>query len=162
MIRNCGAPLSACADWPTASAPACRPTFCTPRRADVAVCRVQTKKQLVAPNSDTNIYRLLEAQTTDSFPTNIQSQTIITAVAHHFASLPDFSLLPLWTGFTVLMEGAASPAARKVCHSCHVEKPLDQFYNRRGNGRVVADCLDCRDRRMASVRMMFLIPFHVS
>ncbi|KAK4148337.1 hypothetical protein C8A00DRAFT_19822, partial [Chaetomidium leptoderma] len=49
------------------------------------------------------------------------------------------------------MEGAALPAARKVCRSCRVEKSIDQFYDRRGHGRVVLNCVECRDR-FAAVR----------
>ncbi|EAQ88882.1 hypothetical protein CHGG_05501 [Chaetomium globosum CBS 148.51] len=44
------------------------------------------------------------------------------------------------------MEGAALPAAPKVCRRCRVEKNIDQFYDRRGNGRLVLNCLECRDR----------------
>jgi hypothetical protein len=78
-----------------------------------------------------------------------------------FAPLLDFSLRPLWTGYTVVMEGAASPAARKVCQQCHIEKPLDQFYDLRGNGRVVTKCLGCRQQQRASVRVGIAGPFRL-
>ncbi|EAQ89368.1 predicted protein [Chaetomium globosum CBS 148.51] len=38
-------------------------------------------------------------------------------------------------------------AARKQCHSCGLKKAIDQFYALRGPRRIVADCLDCRNRK---------------
>jgi hypothetical protein len=70
-----------------------------------------------------------------------------------FCILSSFGLRLLWTGFTVSMEGAVSLPAQKVCHTCRVEQPIDQFQSRRGNSRVVADCLGCRDRQAASVSL---------
>ncbi len=78
---------------------------------------------------------------------------------YHLRSLLCFSVIPLWPGFTVSMEGAPAPVAQKVCHSCRVQKDLGQFYDRRGNGRIVADCLECRDRQKAAVSLTVMISF---
>jgi hypothetical protein len=34
----------------------------------------------------------------------------------------------------------------ETCYTCRVEQPIDQFYDHRGNGRDVANCLTCRNR----------------
>ena len=72
-------------------------------------------------------------------------------IVNNFPTL-DLIVCPLWTAYITVMEGAASPAPRRVCHQCRVEKELDQFYDLRGNGRVVTKCLDCRGHQRASVR----------
>lgn len=38
----------------------------------------------------------------------------------------------LWPGFSVSMADAAEAAVRKVCHTCGVEKDIDQFRSFRG------------------------------
>jgi hypothetical protein len=53
---------------------------------------------------------------------------------------------PLWPGHLVSMADTAAGAARKVCHSCGVEKNIDQFQSFRGPRRVVFNCADCRKR----------------
>lgn len=45
---------------------------------------------------------------------------------------------------------------RRVCRNCGVEKPIDQFYDLRGNGKVVNKCLDCRNHDKALVRLGFV------
>ncbi|KAK4129682.1 hypothetical protein N657DRAFT_640351 [Parathielavia appendiculata] len=59
------------------------------------------------------------------------------------------------------MEGAVPQAQWKVCRDCNVEQPIDQFLDRRGNGRIVRKCLDCRDKQRASVTIQ-LFPFYRS
>jgi hypothetical protein len=51
------------------------------------------------------------------------------------------------------MEGAA---LRRLCRNCGVEKPIDQFYDLRGNGNVVTKCLKCRNHDKALVRLGFV------
>ncbi|KAK0703228.1 hypothetical protein B0T26DRAFT_806893 [Lasiosphaeria miniovina] len=44
------------------------------------------------------------------------------------------------------MAEAAEAATCKVCHTCGVEKEIDQFRSFRGPRRIVLDCADCRNR----------------
>jgi hypothetical protein len=64
----------------------------------------------------------------DDFPL---SWTLTTFFTYQFSSdslpffsivLPKFSSCPLWADITVPMEGAVSPPAQKVCHTCHVAR----------------------------------------
>ncbi|KAK3905260.1 hypothetical protein C8A05DRAFT_12930 [Staphylotrichum tortipilum] len=41
--------------------------------------------------------------------------------------------------------------ARKTCPKCRAEQDIDQFYDARGNGKIVINCLSCRNKQKLHV-----------
>ncbi len=61
----------------------------------------------------------------------------------------------LITSNNVVMGGTAeAAAARKTCPKCRTDQTIDQFFHVRGNGRIVVDCLSCRNKKKLYVRIL--------
>ena len=56
-------------------------------------------------------------------------------------------------------DAAEATAARKACPKCRTEQNIDQFYDVRGNGRIVVNCLSCRDNKRLHVISLLTISF---
>ena len=56
---------------------------------------------------------------------------------------------------TIVVGGADEAAtARKTCRKCRTEQTIDQFYDARGNGRIVVNCLGCRNKQKHHVAIL--------
>jgi hypothetical protein len=61
---------------------------------------------------------------------------------------------PLWTGLAEIMGDSAQwAAAPKTCPVCRTEQDADQFYDLRGNGKIVITCLGCRKKKRLNVKL---------
>ncbi|KAK4198519.1 hypothetical protein QBC40DRAFT_283506 [Triangularia verruculosa] len=52
--------------------------------------------------------------------------------------------------------GAADVVSRKSYYSCGAEKPIDQFWSKRGPRRIVFNCADCRHRNKQQASLSVL------